>query len=161
MYQRLPRDSVPDRQNLSLYCVVGVRTRFNRMRADVTAACSSKLRRQGTCDNVRTGPKSLRFQPYRLENSRCWRNGDARITCVACHDPHRPLVTEAASYDERCLACRVTEGKVTADHPGAACPTSKKNCVTCHMPQYKVEDIPVKFTDHQIRVVRGDAPIPE
>jgi len=34
------------------------------------------------------GLKSLRFQPYRLENSRCWGKGDARLTCVACHDPH-------------------------------------------------------------------------
>lgn len=111
--------------------------------------------------NESPGPKSLRFQPYRLENSRCWGKGDARITCVACHDPHHPLATEVASYDERCLACHVTEGKTTADHPGAACPTSKKNCVSCHMPQYKVEDIPVKFTDHQIRVVRAGVPIPE
>jgi hypothetical protein len=107
------------------------------------------------------GPKSLRFQPYRLENSRCWGKGDARITCVACHDPHRPLVTEVASYDEHCFACHVTEGKPTADHPGGACPTSKKNCVSCHMPQLQVVDIPVKFTDHQIRVVRSGVPIPE
>jgi len=107
------------------------------------------------------GLKSLRFQPYRLENSRCWGKGDARLTCVACHDPHHPLVTNAAAYDERCLACHVTTGKATADHPGAACSTSKKNCVSCHMPQYEVEDIPVKFTDHQIRVVRAGVPIPE
>lgn len=107
------------------------------------------------------GPKSLRFQPYRLENSRCWGKGDARITCIACHDPHRPLVTDAASYDERCLACHVRDGNATADHPGSACPTSKKDCVSCHMPQYKVVDIPVKFTDHQIRVVRAGVAIPE
>ena len=107
------------------------------------------------------GPKSLRFQPYRLQNSRCWGKGDARITCVACHDPHQPLVTQAASYDDRCLACHVSEGKPSADHPGAACPASNKNCISCHMPQYQVVDIPVKFTDHQIRVVRSGVPIPE
>lgn len=107
------------------------------------------------------GPKSLRFQPYRLENSRCWGKGDSRITCVACHDPHRPLVTDTASYDDRYLSCHVTEGKPTSDHQGAACPTSKKNCVSCHMQKYQVVDIPVKFTDHQIRVVRSGMPIPE
>ena len=107
------------------------------------------------------GPKSLRFQPYRIENSRCWGTGDKRLTCVACHDPHRPLVREAAAYDDRCLACHVRAGKMTADHPGAACPTGKKDCVSCHMPQYQVVEVPVKFTDHQIRVVRQNAPIPE
>jgi hypothetical protein len=109
------------------------------------------------------GSKSLRFQPYRIENSRCWGNGDRRITCVACHDPHKPLVRDAASYDDRCLSCHVNSigAKPTTDHPGAACPTATKNCVSCHMPQYQVVDIPVKFTDHQIRVVRPDQPIPE
>jgi hypothetical protein len=109
------------------------------------------------------GSKSLRFQPYRIENSRCWGNGDRRITCVACHDPHKPLVRDAASYDDRCLSCHLNSigTKPTVDHPGAACPTATKNCVSCHMPQYQVVDIPVKFTDHQIRVVRPDQPIPE
>jgi Cytochrome c554 and c-prime len=107
------------------------------------------------------GPKSLRFQPYRIENSRCWGQGDKRLTCVACHDPHQPLVRDAAAYDERCLACHVRVGKGTADHPGNVCPTGKKECVSCHMPQYQVVDVPVKFTDHQIRIVRQNAPIPE
>jgi cytochrome c554/c'-like protein len=109
------------------------------------------------------GTKSLRFQPYRIENSRCWGKGDARITCTGCHDPHKPLVREAATYDARCLSCHVngSGAKPTADHPGPPCPTSTKNCVTCHMPQYQVVDIPVKFTDHQIRVVRAGDPIPE
>ncbi|HMK31475.1 MAG TPA: multiheme c-type cytochrome [Terriglobales bacterium] len=107
------------------------------------------------------GSKSLRFQPYRLENSRCWGKGDKRITCVACHDPHRPLVRDTAAYDARCLSCHVTAGVPSPDHPGSACPAAKQDCVSCHMPQYQVVDIPVKFTDHQIRVVRPNAPIPE
>jgi hypothetical protein len=109
------------------------------------------------------GKKSLRFQPYRIENSRCWGKGDARLSCVACHDPHKPLIRDAASYDDRCLSCHVSgkNAAPTADHPGLACPKSTKNCVTCHMPEYEVIDIPVKFTDHQIRVVREGEPIPE
>jgi hypothetical protein len=110
-----------------------------------------------------TGLKSLRFPPYRIENSRCWGKGDARLTCVACHDPHKPLDRQAASYDQHCLSCHVNSAgaKPTADHPGAACRTAKKDCVSCHMPQYQVVDIPVKFTDHQIRVVRPNETIPE
>lgn len=103
-----------------------------------------------------TGLKSLRFPPYRLENSRCWGKGDARLTCVACHDPHRSLEHDAASYDQHCLSCHVNSAgaKPTADHPGAACPAARKACVSCHMPKYQVVDIPVKITDHQIRVIR-------
>jgi hypothetical protein len=110
-----------------------------------------------------TGITSLRFPPYRLENSRCWGKGDARLTCVACHDPHRPLEREAAAYDRRCLSCHVNSAgaKPTADHPGKACPTARKDCVTCHMPKAHVVDIPVKFTDHQIRVVRSNEPVPK
>lgn len=110
-----------------------------------------------------SGIKSLRFPPYRIENSRCWGKGDARLTCVACHDPHRPLDREAVSYDEHCLSCHVNSvgAKSTADHPGGACPVARKDCVSCHMQKYAVEDIPVKFTDHQIRVIRPNDPIPK
>jgi hypothetical protein len=110
-----------------------------------------------------TGLKSLRFPPYRIENSRCWGKGDARLTCVACHDPHRLLQRDAAYYDQRCLSCHLNsaDAKSTADHPGSACPVARKDCVTCHMPKARVEDIPVEFTDHQIRVVRPNASIPK
>jgi hypothetical protein len=110
-----------------------------------------------------TGITSLRFPPYRLENSRCWGKGDARLTCVACHDPHRPLERAAAAYDSRCLGCHVNSVgvKPTADHPGAACPVARKECASCHMQKVQVVDIPVKFTDHQIRVIRANDPIPK
>jgi hypothetical protein len=110
-----------------------------------------------------TGITSLRFPPYRLENSRCWGKGDARLTCVACHDPHLPLERAAAAYDQRCLSCHVNSvgAKTTVDHPGKACPTARNDCVSCHMPKAQVVDIPVKFTDHQIRVVRSNEPVPK
>ena len=31
------------------------------------------------------GVKALQSQPFRLQSSRCWGEGDRRITCVACH----------------------------------------------------------------------------
>ena len=110
-----------------------------------------------------TGIKSLRFPPYRLENSRCWGKGDARLTCVACHNPHGPLNREAAAYDSNCLSCHVNVpgAKPTADHPGPACPRARKDCVDCHMPKAQVVEIPVKFTDHQIRVVQPNETVPE
>jgi hypothetical protein len=110
-----------------------------------------------------SGIKSMRFPPYRLENSRCWGKGDARLTCVACHDPHSPLQREASAYDSKCLSCHVNspDAKPTSDHPGMSCPKARKDCAECHMPKYQVTDIPVKFTDHQIRVVRPNEAIPD
>ncbi len=109
------------------------------------------------------GLKSMRFQPYRVENSKCWGKGDPRITCIACHDPHKPLVRDDAFYDQKCLACHVSGpgAKLTADHPGAACPKATSNCVSCHMPKYKLAEVYFEFTDHQIRIVRPGEPIPE
>lgn len=108
------------------------------------------------------GVFNVRFAPYRLENSKCWKKGDERITCVACHDPHQPLVRDDASYDSRCLAChnRTASQKRTAAHPGAPCPVSTANCVSCHMPAVEPPNLHSKFTDHWIRIVRKGAPYP-
>lgn len=103
------------------------------------------------------GILNLRFQPYRLEASRCWGKGDARITCMACHDPHQPRVRNLEWYDDRCLRChrlRAVTAETKADHSGSACPISTNNCVTCHMPKYEMPGMHFKFTDHYIRIVR-------
>lgn len=122
---------------------------------DFCGACHRTWQDVVTGGMVRTGVFNVRFAPYRLENSRCWGKGDARLTCLACHDPHRPLVTEARAYDAACLHCHVLGGarKVTG-HAGAACPVATSNCVSCHMPQYEPPGLHYKFTDHWIRVVR-------
>jgi hypothetical protein len=122
----------------------------------------------GTWWDVKLAPPvgiaNVRSQPYRLEKSRCWgKKGDARITCMACHDPHQKLVRDTASYDKNCLSCHVaaTTLKPTPDHQGPACKVSTKDCASCHMPKYELSDFHYGFTDHDIRVVRPDAPYPE
>jgi len=108
------------------------------------------------------GVFNVRFAPYRLENSKCWKKGDERITCVACHDPHQPLVRAAASYDARCLACHnqtVGQKRSTA-HPAPACPVRTSDCVTCHMPPVEPPGLHSTFTDHWIRIVRKGSPYP-
>jgi Cytochrome c554 and c-prime len=108
------------------------------------------------------GVFNVRFAPYRLENSRCWKKEDARITCIACHNPHRPLVQDLGSYDANCLECHVvkTRAKKTARHP-TACPVNTKNCVSCHMPKIEPPNLHSAFTDHWIRIVRPGSSYPE
>jgi hypothetical protein len=109
------------------------------------------------------GMIDVRFQPYRLEKSRCWgTNGDARITCIACHDPHRPLVHDLSTYDKNCLACH-TSGAHSGSSKAhiAVCKVSTANCVSCHMPKYVVPEAHAGFTDHDIRVVHPGDPFPE
>jgi len=109
------------------------------------------------------GPINVRFQPYRLEKSRCWgTQGDARLTCIACHNPHEPLVHDAKFYDQRCLACHAARRSESPGHDAspAVCPVATANCTTCHMPKSDVPDMHAKFTDHYIRIVRAGESYP-
>jgi hypothetical protein len=112
---------------------------------------------------IEAGVFNVRFAPYRLENSKCWAQGDARITCVACHDPHKPLSHDVASYDANCLACHAssTTEKKSENHPSPACPVATKNCVNCHMPKVEPPNLHSAFTDHWIRIAQANSPYPE
>jgi|KBSMisStandDraft_5_1062788.scaffolds.fasta_scaffold00371_23 hypothetical protein len=111
---------------------------------------------------IGAGMLNVRFAPYRLENSRCWTQQDARITCTACHDPHQPLLQEDASYDSRCFACHRQRAQAkSAKLPGQACPVAIKDCVSCHMPKYQPPTLHSSFTDHWIRIVKPGAPYPD
>ena len=103
-----------------------------------------------------SGPPTKRFPAFGLMNSRCWGDGDARITCVGCHDPHESLVRGTAKYDGKCLACHVVgNAATTKEHPGKACPQATRDCASCHMPKAEFGRSHHAFTDHQIRVVRA------
>jgi hypothetical protein len=120
------------------------------------------------------GPNNARFQPYRLEQSKCWNKNDARLTCIACHDPHKQVDSVAADYDHVCLSCHLTGAagsRLTAvransahpdsNHPGAACPVAKKDCTSCHMPEVYVPVMHRSFPDHRIRIVREGDQFPD
>jgi Cytochrome c3 len=109
-----------------------------------------------------TGTTIVRFQPYRLELSKCWgKNGDERLTCVACHDPHEPLDRDLGSYDRKCLQCHT---KGASEHPSSrvakVCPKATQQCVTCHMPKVEVANMHGEFTDHDIRIARAGEAFP-
>lgn len=122
------------------------------------------------------GEVDVRFQPYRLANSKCFDGVDQRISCVACHDPHREIVRDDKTYDAKCLACHSAGAQPSAgmlaahaaEHPGEpasevamkTCPVSKSGCVSCHMPKVQLPGGHMIFKDHQIRVVRAGEPYP-
>lgn len=110
----------------------------------------------------RGGLNNLRFHPYRLANSRGHFINDRRISCVACHDPHTNLRRETAYYDARCLACHLSNSNdsKTEARQAAACPVSRQQCTTCHMPKVEIPDFHAKFTDHWIRIVRPGDKVP-
>jgi len=110
-----------------------------------------------------SGVANVRFQPYRLENSRCWGNGDARLSCLACHDPHKQVVKDSSFYDAKCLACHASgrQEKPRPDRPGKACPVKQKGCANCHMPKVLLPSMYSTFVDHEIRVVKPHANYPD
>ena len=119
------------------------------------------------------GINNVRFQPYRLFNSRGHDPKDARLACTACHNPHEDLKPGAAVYDSNCTACHAPRGAQQATEqknirtPGKpaavsstakSCPVASERCVSCHMPKVELPGAHFKFTDHRIRIARpGEA----
>lgn len=108
------------------------------------------------------GEINVRFQPYRLANSKCYDGTDPRISCIACHDSHKDIVRQDSTYDGKCLACHSasTHAPATASTSAESCPIAKSNCVSCHMPKVKLPNGLMTFTDHQIRIVKAGEPYP-
>ncbi|HEX8500080.1 MAG TPA: multiheme c-type cytochrome [Pyrinomonadaceae bacterium] len=107
------------------------------------------------------GAANVRFQPYRIFNSRGHLTEDRRMSCVACHDPHGPLERDPAKYDANCLSCHLSAPKEPKTHArAAACPVETKRCVTCHMPKVDLPSMHFKFTDHWLRIARPGQPAP-
>lgn len=107
------------------------------------------------------GVQNVRFQSYRLSRSRCYASDDRRITCTACHDPHKPLVQQANFYDSKCLACHSSNQKSKPAPLASVCPVAKQNCVTCHMPKIEIPGIHFRFSDHWIRIAKAGSAYPE
>ena len=129
---------------------------------DFCGACHRTYQDVVSDGPTRIGTLNVRFTPYRLENSRCWKKADARITCVACHDPHKPLSLDPASYDANCLQCHLAAGaKKENGNQTTACPTGVKMCVTCHMPKFRNAALHTSFTDHWIRIAEPGTPLPD
>jgi Cytochrome c554 and c-prime len=129
---------------------------------DFCGACHRTYKDVVSDGPIRIARLNIRFAPYRLEKSRCWMKADARITCVACHDPHKPLSFDPASYDSNCLQCHLAAGAKEADSSKTtACQVGVRLCVTCHMQKFRDSTLHTSFTDHWIRIATPGAPLPD
>jgi len=98
----------------------------------------------------------IRFQPYRLISSKCYDSDDARISCLACHDPHHELDSTSDDYDSKCQACH-TRGQAKA----RLCKVSRDHCASCHMPKIEPPHLHSAFTDHWIRIAKPGSEYPD
>lgn len=129
---------------------------------DLSNACGKCHR---TWDDIAAnGPKgvgNVRFQPYRLTNSKCYDVSDKRIACTACHDPHVATPKDLSLFDAKCRACHAPLEVVAKTRAPKLCPVDSKNCVSCHMPKIDIPGMHHPFTDHYIRVAREGDPYPD
>jgi hypothetical protein len=107
------------------------------------------------------GINNVRFQPYRLYNSRGHDPTDGHFACTVCHDPHSDLQKSLAFYDSKCTNCHIDGNRSGSKRPAASpCPVSAADCVSCHMPKVLLPAAHFQFTDHRIRIVRAREPYP-
>jgi hypothetical protein len=99
---------------------------------------------------------NVRFQPYRLANSKCYDPSDQRIRCTACHNVHEEVAATPGTYDGKCISCHMAQGKLNAK----VCPVGRQDCVSCHMPKLELPGAHDRFTDHDIRIEKVNGPYP-
>jgi hypothetical protein len=114
-------------------------------------------------------PEFTRAQGTTLLFSRCVTASNGQFGCTTCHDPHRVLDTTVDHYEAKCRGCHSSAargaGKSTsalvAGKPDRATalvcsvnPTAK--CISCHMPKVEDRSRHARFTDHHIRIHRGE-----
>lgn len=93
----------------------------------------------------------------RLMKSRCATPDGASLTCIHCHDAHRPASDiTAADYDARCISCHAPASCERTVEAGEI--KDARGCVRCHMPRRDTrESQHLVFTDHWIRAHRFEA----
>jgi predicted CXXCH cytochrome family protein len=89
---------------------------------------------------------------YRLRQSLCFIKGEGKLTCTTCHNPHKSVspAMRVSDYRARCFQCH--SSKDAEQHRLVTSDFSRSDCVSCHMPKRRTEDVVhVVMTDHQIQ----------
>ena len=122
-----------------------------------------------TFDEAPGPSKSQRFETAsavtRMRESQCFLKSNGSLKCTSCHNPHdiRHGAEANAQYDSVCRQCHAApfnQMVAVGKHP------SETNCIDCHMPKRRTEDIVhIVVTDHLIQRTKpaGDllADLPE
>lgn len=88
---------------------------------------------------------------YRLRQSKCYLASRSALTCETCHDPHdlHKGPQSAAFYANICLGCHA---KAIRSMVAQRKHTDSDECVACHMPQRRTDDVVhAVMTDHLIQ----------
>jgi predicted CXXCH cytochrome family protein len=88
---------------------------------------------------------------YRLRRSACFLKSNGKMLCTTCHNPHDIPRGEAAErhYTAVCRQCHTSAFDQLVE---AGKHTRAANCVDCHMPKRRTEDVVhVVATDHYIQ----------
>ena len=91
-----------------------------------------------------------------LAQSMCKKKSGAAMSCMSCHDPHRPPSPEerVTFYREKCLACHA--GLSVKHH------ANQPDCTSCHMPANLSTDVAhTEVTDHRIPRRPNSGPVLE
>lgn len=96
----------------------------------------------------REGKFEIVSSVYRLRQSKCFLESNGQLSCTTCHDPHeiRHGQTAVDGYNRVCARCHEPARIAVQAHPSGG------NCVGCHMPKRRAEDVVhAVMTDHLIQ----------
>ena len=97
----------------------------------------------------------INHHPYRLEQSRCFRESPVgALSCLTCHDPHRKVAAaeRAVLYRAACLNCHDAARLPPREGHGTSGAAASADCTSCHMPERRTEDVVhAVMTDHRIQ----------
>ncbi|MGH9663125.1 MAG: tetratricopeptide repeat protein, partial [Bryobacteraceae bacterium] len=99
----------------------------------------------------RKGKFEIASSAYRLRQSKCFLRSKGALTCLTCHDPHNIPRGQAAAehYDGVCRSCHAAAFHALV---ASRAHTSERDCVSCHMPKRRTEDVVhAVVTDHLIQ----------
>lgn len=117
----------------------------------------------GTCHRPPAGegvqidwsyPWNVRHKPVYFSQSACFQKSNNALSCLTCHDPHRPArKDDPVYYDGKCTTCHSV-----ATHSADALHQRRQptDCVDCHMPTV-VPQPPLRFSNHWIGIYENGA----